>query len=423
MAATERMVDAAKARLESSGISQRNKQLVLEYDKKLSSDVGFARRKKIIDYLKWWAQELKADFDKAGKEELDAVYTSLKADRARSTGTKNNHIFILRQFYKHLEGDDDFFPEKIRKLKPMAAQQDMISEDGTTSVRIFTTDEIESMINSGRTARDKCLIALSYDSGGRLDEISALKMMHVKQDGMFYKIFLHGDKTKNHNRVAQRWVSVYYSVPYIREYVRTHPHKYEGGVESFWTSFDVLQGNMGKPLTYDGVRKIFERAMEVAGIEGRRFHDLRHTKYTHLCRMGMKEQQAKKFMGWSLNSKQPARYAHLVDEDISEELARMYGLPFERKKKDTIPIPIRCPKCSEVNDAGSEVCSKCSNPLSLKAIHGEVAREGYLKKKLSELEKREQKREKLLESMNKQIAALTARQAVQKSEKEFGKNG
>jgi len=423
MAATERMINAAIARLESSSISQRNKQLILEYDKKLSSDIGFARRKKIVDCLKWWAEKLKADFDKAGRPELEAIYADLKADNGNSVGTKNNYIFVIRQFYKHLEGDDDFVPDKVRKLKPMAAQQDMISEDGTTSIRIFTTEEIENMIKSARTPRDKCLIALSYDSGGRLDEISALKMMHVKKDGLFYKVFLHGDKTKMHNRVAQRWVSVYYSVPYIREYARAHPHKYEGGTESFWTSFDVLQGNMGKPLTYDGVRKIFERAMEVAGIEGRRFHDLRHTKYTHLCRMGMKEQQAKKFMGWSLNSKQPARYAHLVDEDISEELARMYGLPFERKKKDTIPVPIRCPKCSEVNDAGSEACSKCSNPLSLKAIHGEVARESYLRKKMLEMEKREQKRVKMMEDMGKQLAALTMKQAQNRTTKNIGRKG
>ena len=153
---------------------------------------------------------------------------------------------------------------------------------------------------------------------------------------------------------------------------------------------------MNTPLTYDGLKSIFTRIKESSGVTGRRFHDLRHTKCTHLLRLGMQEVKVKKFMGWSMNTKQLARYAHLTQEDVDEALCGLYGLPFVRKVHDDIPRPITCKICGQVNDQSNDLCSKCSNPISVNAMENSASRERYWKKQMGTMEGRMKRLEKEL---------------------------
>jgi len=385
MASTEKELLAAIQRLSGSSCSPHNREVIVKYDKKLcSSGIGFARRKKMVDMLRWWAEQLRKDFEKATKEDLERVSDDLKSnvllgqnDEPMSVGTKNNYIFAIRQFYKYFEGDDEDFPDKVRKVKPLPAQSNLVSDDGTTKTQIYAVEEIEKMIQMAKSPRDKCLIALSYDSGGRLDEISSLMMTHVKEGTPYYKVFLHGNKTIGKNPVAQRWVPVYFAVPYIREYLKTHPFKPTDKDKPFWVSYDTIQDNVNEPISYEGFKSIFYRIMRGAKITNRRFHDLRHTKATHLLRLGMQETKVKKHMGWSVNSKQLGRYAHLVDEDVDEELCKLYGLPFTKKSTNDIPIPVKCPTCGEINDSHNELCKRCDKPLTAAAINNDMTKKRY----------------------------------------------
>jgi len=375
-------LSAAIARLKASAASPSNVNLILEHDKKLSGNrISEEHRKKFIDRLRWWAENVNKGFQEASREDLEEAYSNLKARKDLKVGTINHYITELRQFYKWLEGDDEEMPKKVRHLKPLQYQPENISEDGETSIQIYSVDELERMIKLAKAAREKCLIALSYDCGGRLNEIRSLKMMHIKKEPPYYKIYLHGDKTWKRARVGKRWASVYFSVPYINDYLKAHPFSLEDKEKPFWINSGKYGGTKNAQLSQAGFKTLFDRIKKKAAIKGKRFHDLRHTKTTHLLRLGMQEAKLKKFMGWSPNSKMLARYAHLIQEDVDEELARIYGLPFERKKHDDIPIPIKCNVCGEVNQAGSELCAKCNNPISKKAIVNQITRERYWKQK------------------------------------------
>ena len=422
-------LSAAIARLKASSASQSNASLILEHDKKLMGRrISEEHRKKFIDRLRWWAEELgelgfreaewsiTTDTGKKNKEgkpimetekrELQKLYEKLTARDDIQVGTINHYITELRQFYKWLEGDDEELPKKVRKLKPLPYQPALVSENGETSIRISTPDEIERMIKIAKTPRDKCLVALSYDCGGRLGEIMSLEMSHVKSDPPFFKIYLHGDKTWERARVGKRWVSVYFAVPYINDFLKSHSFKLGTDKKPFWINSGKYGGTKNAKLSQSGFKTIFDRIKENAGIEGKRFHDLRHTKCTHLLRMNMPEMKVKKFLGHSPNSKQLGRYSHLVSEDIDEELSRMYGLEFTRKTHDDIPIPIKCSVCNEVNEAGSETCKKCFCPLSAKAITNAATREKYWKQKY---EKNSATIQQQLEAVLKANAATQAR--------------
>lgn len=395
---------SAIARLKASKANRSNVRLILEHDKKLSNErISEERRKKFIDRLRWWAEELGVDFKDAKKEDLERAYNNLKSNRKLKPGTINIYLTMLKQFYKHIEGDDDAFPDKVRKLKPLPYQPELISEDGETSIRIYSPKELETMIKLARSSREKCLIALSYDSGGRLGELCGLEMSHIKNEQPFYKVYLHGDKTWKRARVGKRWASVYFAVPYINEYMKSHPFRLGEANKPFWVNSGKYGGKKNAAISMRNFRALFERIKDKAGIEGKRFHDLRHTKCTHLLRMGMPETKVKRFMGWSTNSKQLGRYAHLVQEDIDEELSRMYGLEFKRKKHDDLPIPIKCPICGEPNALNSEVCSKCFNPLTAKAITNASSRERYWKQKY---ESKEKERDSQMAELMRRLDAL-----------------
>jgi integrase len=62
-------------------------------------------------------------------------------------------------------------------------------------------------------------------------------------------------------------------------------------------------------------------ACETAGIEGFRFHDLRHSAATYLAREGASEQQLKAIGGWK--SGVVSRYVHLAGTETRDVVQRM----------------------------------------------------------------------------------------------------
>ena len=79
----------------------------------------------------------------------------------------------------------------------------------------------------------------------------------------------------------------------------------------------------------------------------------------------MTEPQLRKLCGWSATSKQPARYVHMISEDVESRIASIYGM--EQKKSVEVIAPIKCTICQEVNEPENQVCRKCARPLSMKA--------------------------------------------------------
>ena len=74
----------------------------------------------------------------------------------------------------------------------------------------------------------------------------------------------------------------------------------------------------GRPYPYS---KPFIAAVEAAGIENFRFHDLRHSAATYLAQAGATEQQLKAIGGWK--SGIVSRYVHLAAADSKDALEKL----------------------------------------------------------------------------------------------------
>ena len=70
-------------------------------------------------------------------------------------------------------------------------------------------------------------------------------------------------------------------------------------------------------LPYRGIRKSFKTALEQAGIQNFRFHDLRHTVGTRLVAGGSDLQTVKEYLAHS-DLKTTQRYLHPVNENMQK---------------------------------------------------------------------------------------------------------
>jgi len=80
----------------------------------------------------------------------------------------------------------------------------------------------------------------------------------------------------------------------------------------------VFVSPTGRRYRYE---KVFRAACEAAGIEGFRFHDLRHSAATYLAREGASEQQLKAIGGWK--SGVVSRYVHLAATETRDIVQKM----------------------------------------------------------------------------------------------------
>ena len=84
------------------------------------------------------------------------------------------------------------------------------------------------------------------------------------------------------------------------------------------------------PFSRHGWRKDWQRALEAAGIEDFRFHDLRHTAATRVLRATGNIKAVQKMLGHS-DITTTARYAHVLMDDVRAAM--------EAAERHTIPTP------------------------------------------------------------------------------------
>ncbi len=88
-----------------------------------------------------------------------------------------------------------------------------------------------------------------------------------------------------------------------------------------------------KGESFGNVRKSFDRALKIAGIEDFRFHDLRHTFASHLVMNGCDIRTVQRLMGHK-NIKMTMRYSHLSRSHLQDAVNRLDNLwtPYGHQK-------------------------------------------------------------------------------------------
>lgn len=235
--------------------------------------------------------------------------TDLKA-KLRKMPSGPQYARLLRMFYK-ASGQRELF-----ELCSLKQRLKKISPDD-----ILTLPEIQRMIDADASLRDKAMLATLWETGVRIHELMAVPLSDVKMlDGpengghKVYRIWFGKVKVSGEEHSG----FVIEAAPVLAAWLKAHPNRIPQA-----PLFPAWDGGF---LSRHGGNRVVKEAARKAGVAKRVYpHLFRHSRATHLLRLGMPEAQVKKLLGWKPGSQMLARYAHLVDTDAYRELLKSQG--------------------------------------------------------------------------------------------------
>jgi integrase len=177
-------------------------------------------------------------------------------------------------------------------------------------LRYLEAEEIARLLDACRESRNPYLAAIvtiAVHTGMRKGEILGLEWERV--DLATSRITLYQTKSGKPRGVPMNR-AVYEALIALEP----DPAKREGAL------FTRRNGS-----AWGQIRTAFERALDRAGIQGFRFHDLRHTAASHLVMRGATLQEVREILGHA-DLSMTLRYAHLSPAHLRTAVERLEGL-------------------------------------------------------------------------------------------------
>lgn len=193
-------------------------------------------------------------------------------------------------------------------------------------VEILTLEDVNAMLRAANSVRDRAILVLLWETGRRIHEVLALDLHDVRvgevpNGGSPRKVFTCTfRKTKVAGEEGEGYVLE--GGAYLEAWILAHPDAKPGT-----PLFPSRQGNGLPRLTTAAGWYVVNATARRAKIAKRVYpHLFRHSRATHLLRLGVPEMQVKKLLGWSPGSGMLARYAHLANRDAYAAYLRAHGV-------------------------------------------------------------------------------------------------
>ncbi len=264
--------------------------------------------------------------------------------------TLQGDILELKLFLKWFLPDkvDDLITFKIQKPKRKLPVDQLI-----------TREDIQKMVASCDTQRDRALIMLLWDSGARINELLSRNIGHVAFDRYGAVIIVDG-------KTGERRMRLTSCVPDLQAWVNMHPMKNSPGAPLFITYNRYGTGK--KVLNAHTIQNRLKVIAAQAGIQKRVHpHGIRHARLTDLSKLGFSEMELRIIAGWESSSLMPAVYVHLSGADVENKVLSKAGIIKEDEKAGESTLEARqCPRCGELCAYYMKYCPKCSLILDSK---------------------------------------------------------
>ncbi|MFA7122102.1 MAG: tyrosine-type recombinase/integrase [Bacilli bacterium] len=222
---------------------------------------------------------------------------------------------------------------------------------------ILTKEEVIKLIQACRNPRDRALIALTYESGGRISEVCDLRWKDITIEETGIAITTR----KNTKKEKRRYIRCVWCRPYVAEWLSNYP------VQPVPDSTPVFVTEQLKSIRYGVYRHQFNRILKRSGIEKKiTLHDLRHARVTHLSAEGLSESVIKLMIWGDVGTSMLGRYQHLSNQDIDRQVRELYGLADKNAAPDPME-PRQCNRCYLVNKPDAMYCNRCGAPLTEEA--------------------------------------------------------
>lgn len=289
------------------------------------------------------AQDLiRKPLENATIEDLKKYFDSLKSYNHNSLSLIQSKVI---QFYEYCYDETDdpkytILARKLRRLKVDRRKKDINPQD------ILLSEDIKRLINVATLERDRCIVAVLFESGMRLGELLALKNSMVmmdegKQEVVFNIPNMPGCKTGARSVVC---LEVY---GYVQDWLKCNP------------------SDQFIPMHAGGLRHVMERLFGLAGItKPHNIHFFRHSSITNAAGLNMSETQLS-YRFWGIpHSNMVSVYIHLNEMLQASGYRDAKGLGNGNGKTVINPLATRCINCGRLIQTGS-LCKPCSDAKKL----------------------------------------------------------
>lgn len=301
---------------------------------------------KVINVTLGAAQnQLKKPLEALTIEDLKKYFEGLKA-KGRNANTIELHQQKFIQFYNWCldETDDEKYATIGRKLKRIKVdkQRKIISPSD-----ILFPEDIKKLINVATIERDRCIVAVLFESGMRKGELLSLKNSMVQMDDLKQEVTFHIPNIEG-NKTGARSVVCLEIYGYVQDWLKCNPS------DRFIN------------LSETGLRHVAKRLFERARINKPcNIHHFRHSAITHAAGLNMSETQLS-YRFWGIpHSAMLSVYIHLNEQLKSSGYRDAKGMGENGNGKTVInPLASRCVECGRLIQAGS-LCKACQDSKKL----------------------------------------------------------
>lgn len=270
---------------------------------------------------------------------------------------------ILKIFWRWLKNMDEskpIYPPEVNWFTKGKSTRSIT----VTRSDLLTQEEVDLLAEATGDAQDAAFIKVLDDAGGRISEILTLRIKDAQPRPYGFRLDVWVSKTFSHP------IPIAKSAPALARWLSLHPFR-DDPEAPLWLNSQRRQ------MLYGAARKRIQRAIQSAEVKSGRsfgkkvwFHLFRHTSATEFMRKGKGAPAVmNKKYGWSNGSDMWSVYAHMVDEDVEEAVARADAQQeqvkgfLDAEENTTTTRPKKCGRCESINDASSRFCSRCAFPL------------------------------------------------------------
>jgi len=251
------------------------------------------------------------------------------------------------------ETDDDRYGTMTRKLKRIKLNR---TRKAIVPNEILLPDEVKRLINVATIERDRCIVAVLYESGMRIGEFLALTNGMIEMDELKQEVRIHIPNTEG-CKTGARTVVCLEIYGYVQDWLKCNPSK------------------QFMPLKPTGLRKVIKRLFEQAGIKKPcNVHHFRHSAITYAAGLNLSETQLS-YRFWGIpHSAMLSVYIHLNEQLKSSGYRDAKGMGENNGKTIINPLASRCVNCGRLIQTGS-LCKTCEDSKKLTEENNELKAE------------------------------------------------
>lgn len=214
----------------------------------------------------------------------------------------------------------------ISKGKPQKRSLLKLKEPKTKPPTL-TAEEINQLVETCTHLRDRFLICLLAESGMRVGQVLGLRHSDVRSFDNIIKIVPRNDNVNGARSKTDTEFEIDVSVDLMRLYADYLIYEF-GDIESDYVFVNLWGGDIGRPMSYNAVKDLFNRLKQKTGINVYP-HIFRHTHATDLLRDKWDSAYVQKRLGHKSVMTTINIYSHISSEDL--KIA--HGEYLERRRK------------------------------------------------------------------------------------------